>query len=340
MRAAPLLAAWALLACTCLPAELPPWVLDYPITWGIASEVVKHGPYSAASPGIDVPDRTRADALPGDTIELRWYGAGPEDAVIDPPIWFARPETFSYRIEDLIRGEVSPCPVPLPQGHPTCRLGAGERVRVELAPTYDREQPSYFFAAIASDGAVLDPETCIHRALSEPDADLLGCLISHRTLDLGPIPRLALQVPIKLLPEEYAELTPDDLLALQSAPANTNPVIDAIELASPARSLHDGDHITTSPGAQIHLHLRLAPDAAGPVTTIYRGEIGTNPERLAIGARFSADIDAYEASNENLDHRFLAPGPGVTVTFFVQVDDLRGGRAFAALHFTASDEAP
>jgi len=337
--------AWLALAwmCCCLPPDPPDWVIAYPITWGIQTNVVADGYYSQDL-GVP-PGHIRAEALPGDTVELRWFGAGPEDSEIRPPIWLLT--SFGYAPFSF-DGTVPNCEQPLPSLIGFCRLGEGERLRVSLgsldALTGAGSIGYFSILAIASDGDVNDPETCLQRAFSERNPDLLGCLMATRTIEIGPDWRLLQFHPdAEDLPEQYFNV-----------PANTNPIITALSVERSSRPdepplrAAPGERLTVRPGEQISVTVELDADAAQEFVVLGRGPDDTfvaepSTETLIIEARLNALTVDYERSDDRLTHRWTAPDSPDALTFFVQVADDRGGVGFATLRLVSAledDETP
>ncbi len=340
--------AWLALACVvacisaCLPPDPPEWVVTYPITWGIQASVVGAGMYSK---DLEVlPGHTRAEMLPLDTVELRWFGAAPEDAQIRPPIWLLASGGLPLFVP---AGGVQPCEQPLTSIYGFCRLGEGERIRVTLAALPQGldsfNQRHFRVLTVASDGEVIAPETCLQRTLSERNPDLSGCLIAVRSVPIGPVWRLSqLFVGDDDLPEAYF-----------GVPANTNPMITALRVErSSARGTSmqlaaPGDRISVRPGEQITVTLEL--DAAQEYVVTYKDRDDayvTKPytEELIIEARLNALIDDYVASDDGLTHGWTAPDAPEAVTFFAQVGDYRhnsdggGGFGFATLRLVSTLE--
>lgn len=327
--------AWLALAwmCCCLPPDPPDWVIAYPITWGIQANVVVNG---LNSQGLGVsPGHTRAEVLPGDTVELRWVGAGPEDSEIRPPIWLLASFGYSPFSFD---GTVPNCEQPLMNLVGFCRLGEGERVRVSLA-SLDVLASSFRVLTIASDGDVIDPETCLQYAFSERNPDLLGCLMAARSIPVGPEWRLAqFYSNTEGLPEAYFNV-----------PANTNPIITALSVERSSRPdepplrAAPGERLTVRPGEQIAVTVELDADAAQEYVVLDRQPddtltTETRTETLTIEARLNALTVDYERSEDALTHRWTAPDAPEALTFFVQVADDRGGVGFATLRLVSTLE--
>lgn len=332
------------LGLSCVPPEPPRWVVGYPITWGVAIRVVEDSSY--ADP-LKVPaDRTRAEVLPRDTVELQWYGVGPEGSRVDPPIWIAAPVTARYDVLGLLRGELPACPDPLPFSPTLCRFGVGERVRVKLGSEADLHpgESSYYdplqIITVASDGDIVDPEACLRRILSERSPDLEGCLFATRTVQLGPT--LLLWVILDF-PDSIKKISEEVVLG----PPNLNPVVEGFELTRGSSTgavttvLRDGDVVVVARGESIELKLRLGAESAQEFRGAYvndEGElVAASPhmEELEVAARFTAMVDEYEASEDGLEHRWKVAG---TATMHLQVGDDRGGRAFASLRFVADED--
>lgn len=320
----------------CVPPDPPEWVVAYPITWGIQASVVGAGVYSQ---DLEVlPGHTRAEMLPGDTVELRWFGAAPEDAQIRPPIWML---AYGPITPFMFEGGIPACQQPLTSLYGFCRLGEGERVRVTLASLealLGTLNLTYFgVLAIASDGDVIEPETCLQRAFSERNPDLAGCLIATRSVSLGPGWRLSeLFPPGDELPAAYYDV-----------PADTNPIITALRVErSSAQGVStqlatSGDRISVRPGEQIAVTLELDADAAQEFVYLSSEADGslsasTGTETLTVEARLNAVTVDFERSDDQLTYRWTAPDAPEGLTFFVQVADDRGGFDFANLRFVST----
>ena len=323
----------------CVPPDPPEWVVAYPITWGIQASVVGAGIYSQ---DLEVlPGHTRAEMLPGDTVELRWFGAAPEDAQIRPPIWMLASGSFSGFVPILFEGGLPPCEQPLVSIYGFCRLGEGERVRVALA-SFDEllNGPNLAYLqvlTIASDGDVIEPETCMQRAFGERNPDLTGCLIAVRHVPIGPDWRLMqLFPPDDELPEAYYDV-----------PADTNPIITALRVERGSAQgvstqlATSGDRISVRPGEQIAVTLELDADAAQEFVYLSSEPDGsfsatTATETLTIEARLNATTVDFERSDDHLTYRWTAPDAPESLTFFVQIADDRGGFDFANLRFVST----
>lgn len=336
---------WSLLGLVaCTPPEPPAWVVGFPLAWGIEVRVVEDGLFAA---DLVVPDgHSRADVLPYDTVEWRWFGAAPEGSSVHPPIWVAVPADYEYGLSALMQGELPACPEPLPLTPPLCRLGVGERIRVRLShhqslrSTGEFSYQSLRVLTIASDGDVTDPETCLRLALNERGPDLSGCLFTTRTAGIGPRGALwrILGFPPQLDPVAGE-------LAFEVA--NLNPAIEAIELTRMVDDdelislARDGDEIAVRRGERITVKLRLDAGAAQKtlggsvnqegVAKTYEGE-----ERVTVIGRFSEPVDHYAPSDDGLVYTWTVDA---TTTLYVQVADDRGGRAFVNLRFVVG-EAP
>lgn len=328
------------LIAACLPAVPPEWVAQEPHAWGIAIRVVEDGDYGDL---LTVPpDRTRADVLPFDVVELQWYGAGPEGSATDPPIWVAYAQSGYFDLLQLSDGALPDCPDPLPFSPPLCRLDVGERVRVQLDSSAQLRpelrlgfQPLQFIA-VASDAEVTDPESCLKLLLSERNPDLTGCLLALRTVAVGPSGLLwSLFGP----PAAYAGIS---LAELRSEPPNLNPVIERLELTRVSEHgestslVQDGDRVTVTRGESLALRVRLGADAVQDYPDYgLNGGLERGVEDLDVVGRFSAWADDYEVSDDELEHRWTAVA---TTHFYLQVGDDRGGRAFVTLRFVVDED--
>lgn len=336
--------AWSL---ACIPPDPPEWVVSYPITWGISASVVESGPFAS---GLEVqPGHTRAELLPADTLELRWFGAAPEGAQIRPPIWMLTNGFFS---PFQVNGGIPPCTQPLTSVYALCRLGEGERVHLTFSSdawTDALYRESIQVLAIASDGDVIEPETCLQRTFSERNPDLAGCLIATRSVRFGPTWRM-LQI---VSPIDLDEL-PDEFFGV---PPNANPVIEALHVernsadGKTTQIVAPGDRIGVRPGERISVTLQLDADAAQDYVDLHKNSedayvVTPITEELIVAAHLNAVIDDYVRSKDGLRHSWTAPDGPEAVTFFVQVADLRyessggggGGSAFATLRFVSTLE--
>jgi hypothetical protein len=327
----------------CLPPDTPAWVINEPITWGISATVVSSGSYSQ---GLEMPaGSTRAEVLPHDTLELQWFGAGPEGAQLRPPIWVAgyRAPSFSAF---MLASEIADCPQPLLPSSPLCRLGEGERVRMTLGdpepyPGLDG-QPLYVIA-MASDGDVIEPETCLKRAFTERDGDLIGCLIATRTVTIGPSWYLWQQLPVEARPVPLDEI-PAEFFGVA---ANTNPVIEALRVdrssgdGSSTQLAAAGDQLIVRPGEEIVVHIELGAGAAQDFVVLrkkYDGPyiVTEMSEVLVAAGRPNVSVDDYRSTEDNFTHSWTAPAAPGVVTLYLQVEDGRGGLAFATLRFVSA----
>ena len=330
----------------CLPPDPPDWVAHHPTTWGIAVRVVDDGFF--AGDVVVPPNHSRAEVLPDDTIELQWYGAGPEGADVRPPIWIAMSDPggpyAQSKIASLLKGELSQCPERLSLLPSLCRLGSGDRVSVRIGTNslpiiYDVHYRPLHLMTIASDGAVIDPETCLQRVLGERYPQLAGCLFTTRTVEVGPDATLWKQFGPLVAPEQV----PPEFFTVA---ANFNPVIDRLELTRTVAGsevvtvVHDGDSIAVDDGETLVLRIRLAPDARQEYFAFSLGDHGEIDgrlveEHLETITRFGADVDGYLASEDGLEHRWTV---AEAATLYLQIGDNRGGRAFASLRFIVDED--
>lgn len=327
----------------CIPPSPPPWVVGYPVTWGISTQVVAADPL--AQYVLDVPGRTRSELVPGDTLEWRWHGAGPEGASLRPPIWLWWGDGLFLSLPT--QGAPLPaCPQPILLSTPLCRLGEGERVRMTLGEPAEAvsDVPNVSVVAVASDGDQVEPETCLQRALSERDADLRGCLIAFREVRLGPSWFLWIYPPHKFAPSIPLDRLPPEFF---DVPANFNPMLTAIHVrhgaAAPGGDLVvDGDTVVVRPGEPITVTLRLDDDAAQTYVIAgqkqpdgrYPGK--TMQEDVKVAVRLDAEVDDYLATDTNLEHRWTAPDFPEPLTLYIRVQDGRLSFAFATLHFVSA----
>lgn len=342
------LLAFAWLA-ACLPPDTPAWVINEPITWGISATVVNSGSYSQ---GLKTPaGLTRAEVLPHDTLELQWFGAGPEGAQLRPPIWAAGYRAPSFSAFMLTSG-IPDCPRPLLPSSPLCRLGEGERVRITLGdpePYPDIDGQTLYVIAMASDGDVIDPETCLKRAFTERDGDLIGCLIATRAVTVGPSGHLWPQLPAEVRPVPLDEV-PAEFFGVS---ANTNPVIEALRVerssgdGSSTQLAVPGDQLNVRPGEQIVVRIQLRDGAAQHyVVLVKKGDgpytAAKKREAIVAAGRPNAIVDDYTSTEDDFTHSWTAPAAPGVVTLYLQVEDGRGGLAFATLRFVSvlADSAP
>ena len=312
----------------CGPFEAP-WLLGYPATWGISTHVIEDGPYASvvgAPPG-----RTRSEMLPGDTLELRWTGAGPPGARLRPPIWLVGSGLSTVALED--------CPSPLTGFNTLCRLGAGDRVQFKLDRDFYHSGASYYaqntVLAIASDGDRIEPETCVKRAFSERDADLGGCLIAVHSVVIGPRGALWRHFPhtksegppVADIPAEYLD-----------APGNLNPVFEAFHLehGEAVAYARDGDTVTVRPGEHVRVTARLNADVVEEwrgLTSRYTLVAGS--ETITVASRLNYPVYDHAASEDGLTVEWTAPDAAEEVTLYMQAADGRGGFDSASLRLVS-----
>ena len=281
--------------------------------------------------------------MPGDTLEWRWHGAGPQGTLLRPPIWVWWGDGLFLSLPT--QGAALPaCPQPILLSTPLCRLGEGERVRMTLGqPEAVSDGPDVSVVAIASDGDLVEPETCLQRALSERNADLRGCLIAFRKVQLGPSWFLWTYPPHKFAPSIPLDLLPPEFF---DEPANFNPALAEIHVehgaAAPGGDLVvDGETIVVRPGEPITVTLRLDDDAAqtyfvpGPKAPDGHYPGATLLEHVEVDVRLDAEVDDYLATDANLEHRWTAPDFPEPLTLYIRVHDERLSFAFATLRFVS-----
>lgn len=345
-----------LLLGACLVPENPPWVIDVPVPWAIQTVVVKPGPYSA---GLVVPaDRTRAEPLPLDEVEVRWFDAAPPGATLRPPVWIAQPQDlglfYVYGLYDFDGAEPLACPDPLPLTvlFP-CRLGEGERVRFTLGDPLTLLEMIYYYGdvrisllAVASSDATLDPGECVRRLYDAPRAGLEDCLIARGELFLGPRGLLWASLPADRRPITFDELPPEIFLE----PVSTNPVFAQlrVERESDAGTkillASDGDTIEVRAGETITVTAKLAPDATYfdlhvDDETMEYIVVPEDSDQTVI-ARLTQDVDGYVDSGVGLTHRWVAPDTAEPLRLYLQAKDQHAGMTSAMLQFVTTRGDP
>lgn len=340
-RRAALALSLAALACACIPPT-EPWLIDRPIAWGIRASVVQPGGYSS---GLVVPaGQARATALPLDTLELEWAGAGPPGTTFAPPIWLA---LSSDNLGDLVRaGPLEPCPdlVPLALDRP-CLLGQGERLRFALGGAFTNGDSQFLRIRVLALASAGDPATCLERLQTDPPPDLTDCELMTRALALGPLPSLLDAIAEYLPPEiELPEIPPE----VADDEPDTHPRILGFDIAreSPAGRVAlfaaDGDTVPVRAGERVIVAVRFDEFAAQKYDRVVRTDPPTNridtmTESLRVRIGLTTLVDGYTPIGAGHAHRWIAPDSREPVDVFFHVTDSREGRAFARLRFVTED---
>jgi hypothetical protein len=327
----------------CLPNEVPYWLIDHPVAWGIKIGVTRPGGYAS---GLIVPEgRVRARALPLDTIELEWLTLAPKGVELAPPIWIVCSFPFTCRdfismgLDETGLDELPACehPVPIRQYWP-CRLGEGHRLSLVLDGAVGG---SAFGAlpvmAIGSADPELSPETCLQRLMAEPKLGLESCLLIDRDYHIGSL------APPTGLPDPSGPFDPpmpDDPM-VPEAPiqvADTHPTVEGFWVSAPGGEVFVpvGGEVVVRPGAAVSVAPILAQDAQQeyfrPVTTGPDGYLWVPEEELVLfRAAASGWVEQWEYLEDERSLRFVVPEGLGPFDLHFYIADTRDGRTTVAL---------
>lgn len=253
------------LVSACLPTLPPAWLIDDPRVLAIRTDVIAAGPL-APPLADDPPDRTRSEALPGDTIRLTPIVADAEgliDLAPAPPLWLrCRDECFDDLAQMADNGALADG-LDLCATHPkrrVCIAGSGAPLDLVVDPAWDFNgddirlaRPGIPLLMIAgSPAAGLDADTCLERLLTTPTGDLLDCFLVLRVLPIGPDGTAFDALPKKLEPPVVppAETTPN----YNPEPERFRVTIDGL-----AREVPSGAALDVRPGAAIRVEVLIDP---------------------------------------------------------------------------------
>lgn len=318
----------------CLPVDVPYWLIDHPVAWGIRVSVTQPGGYAT---GLIVPDgQVRASALPLDTIELEWLTLAPEGIELAPPIWIVCPEGCTWLDEEPPELPACPVPVPLFSGW-MCRLGEGHRLSLVLDGAYGTSVFGVLpVMAIGSADPEVSPETCLERMLTTPKLGLESCLSIHREYHIGgsglptglPDPSGPFDPPAPLDP---------DAPPVPAQVADTHPVVEGFWVSRPGGDVlvPVGAEVKVRPGV-VTIEPKLAEDAAQtfwrPVPHGHGGYLWTrDQEYLVVRATASGWVEQWELVDETQQLRFVVPEELGAFDVHFYVADTREGRATASL---------
>lgn len=323
------------LTSACLPTLPPAWLIDDPRVLAIRTDVIAAGPL-APPLADDPPDRTRSEALPGDTIRLTPIVAD-HDGLVDlapvAPLWLrCRDDCLDDLAQMLENGALADgldlCA--LRPKRRVCIAATGAPADVLVDPAWDFTGddvrigiPGIPFLMIAgSPAADLSADTCLERLLATPTGDLLDCFIVQRTLPIGPDGTAYEALPKKLDPPAVppAEATPNH---------NPEPERFRVTIDGVAREALSGATLDVRPGATIRVELLVDPRDQETFLDIP----GNLPTEEVLRGTWYATAPIYEGTTlpRDLDHTWTAPGTlaGRTVDEHIILRESTEGRGSA-----------
>lgn len=351
----------------CQELPVPSWVLDDTATMqALRIEVIEEGELSALVGPVPA-DRTRHEALPGDTISFTpWVASGertfaPEEVDV---AYFVCLTFDCYGALTLPEADL-PCRDEIDPTVPICAAGRGPSATYRL-PTRPLTAAVSRVQVLAIAGAPGrgDTDACIEIMRNPPYRDLGGCMLLERTIPIGPywVATLALdpeerlppsadpdaptieevaaalavyQIPLEVL-AEWPDLNPE-------VESFTVGIVDGGEL-QPLLRAEPGDTLRVEPGMRVQVTVDVDPRDR------QRFAVFENPE-TGEALRDGDIVNATWFANRELSG-FLEPGMnglGVGVNWRaregdgeVRIDalvrDQRNGVAWGSLVFVIDGE--
>jgi hypothetical protein len=353
-------------ACQELP--LPSWLLDdTPTMLALRVEVVEEGQLSALVGPVPA-DRTRHEALPGDTVSFTpWVTSGVRTWAPDEvDVAYFVCLTFDCYTALTLRDAELTCTDELDPAVPICAAGRGANATYRLptrplSAAVGRAQ----IIAIAGMPGRGDTDACIATMRRRPRDDLSDCMLLQRPLATGPywVSVLALD-PEDKLPEPAVPGAPTfeeiaDALAAYSVPLEVlaqwpdlNPELESFTVSLlddrgiRIREAKPGDTVRIPSGVIVQVNVDVDPrDTQRPAIELV-DEDGTvlRDDELLLGAWYATrELADFTGADEQL--------PGLRVTWNARpedgetrvdalIRDNRGGTAWGSLVFVVDDENP
>lgn len=327
----------------CYEVPAPSWVLDETArAYGVRVEVVEFG---AASSALLIPvpaDRTRVEALPGDTVSFSLIAADADavlgNAELDPAFWVcAGCRSFTPTGDPVVcDGSMSA----LLEG---CLVGRGAEVRftlpTEVTPEDAAALRSPRVVGIAGDPGGATTDECLATYFAEDRSDALRqCVLASNPLALGPW-----WILLPLLGEtEALEEHPESILQVP----DFNPEVEFFQVTigtgPTARLLNyaAGDVVPARPREQVLVYFRSdRRDAQVLTVPTSNGDVFTQQQFVLTRWFSTIELDGVTAATGDQFSFRLPPEPGpLRIDAFIW--DARAGVAAGSLGFDVRDAAP